>query len=567
MSKSLKEFFSLYKQNKDWVEFLKELSQEELKELILELSNLYYNKQSEVDDKDFDYIKEFYEAKFNEKIPVGAKPIKNKVDLPYHIGSLRKLNPSQISSWKKKFSGPYLIEDKIDGLSLIFVSEEKGSRSFLFTRGDGKTGSDVSHLLEYIQGIPKSLDRDLVVRGECVVKKKDFERTEEFKNARSMASGIVNRSKELDVSQNSLLHFFAFKILSEENKPSDDLRILKELGFSVPFFELVEDFDQTYLRSLLSKRDSEAEYNIDGLVIYDDKVHSDVFEDEPKSIFSFKKSSHLANTKVKEILWNVTKGNKLVPTLLVEPVEFEDSTTNRVNIYNAKFLLDNQIGPGAIIAVERIGGANTRFVSVVKPSNPVFPDINYTWDDSNTNLILAENNNQVDSLKLVHTLKAFNVKGAGKSNAQKFIEAGIDFFDLLVLGVEEISRRTKIGLGTVGKIKEELLKAVLDADLVTLMNASNLFDSLGPKRLKTIVDELGFQRILRQENNIDLQEVKEIRGIKNLAENFLNGLKEFKGWLSKLISILPKMKIASSFFGSAKVRQSSIKIKKSRSQS
>ena len=54
---------------------------------------------------------------------VGAAPQKHKVVLPIYMGSLNKVkdDPGFLEKWKHKFSGDYIISDKLDGISLSLI--------------------------------------------------------------------------------------------------------------------------------------------------------------------------------------------------------------------------------------------------------------------------------------------------------------------------------------------------------------------------------------------------------------------------------------------------------------
>jgi len=80
--------------------------------------------------------------------------LQRKIKLPYYMGSLNKLkNEQDVNKWSKSYPGNYIIEDKVDGLSLLFVSRIIGERRInkLYTRGGGTEGKDVSHILDYME--------------------------------------------------------------------------------------------------------------------------------------------------------------------------------------------------------------------------------------------------------------------------------------------------------------------------------------------------------------------------------------------------------------------------------
>jgi len=82
------------------------------------LSSAYHNDESLISDKIFDELVDIYEAKYQPYTKIGADPTREKIKLPYYLGSLRKIKQSRdLELWIKSYKGPYIIEDKIDGLT------------------------------------------------------------------------------------------------------------------------------------------------------------------------------------------------------------------------------------------------------------------------------------------------------------------------------------------------------------------------------------------------------------------------------------------------------------------
>jgi NAD-dependent DNA ligase len=103
---------------------------------------------------------------------IGASVQRNKVVLPYEMASMDKIKPDTraLDAWKQKYHGPYVLSCKLDGVSGLYTTE--GTKPKLYTRGDGKIGQDVSHLIPYLR-LPKK--KNIVIRGEFIISKKTFE--------------------------------------------------------------------------------------------------------------------------------------------------------------------------------------------------------------------------------------------------------------------------------------------------------------------------------------------------------------------------------------------------------
>lgn len=104
---------------------------------------------------------------------------------------------------------PVWLSWKLDGLTLV-VTYDGGRLTKVVTRGNGHTGTNITHLAKAIGGILPSIPYQghLVVRGEAVISYKDFEQfnlesDEEYANPRNLASGSMTLK---DVEEVKLRH-------------------------------------------------------------------------------------------------------------------------------------------------------------------------------------------------------------------------------------------------------------------------------------------------------------------------------------------------------------------------
>jgi hypothetical protein len=191
---------------------LNSLDESNTRKLIDYLYDKYHNENiSLVSDQLFDYVKEFYEKNYNTKIVDVGAPIKTssfkfndkandkvndkvtdkvtdkandkangkangKVKLPYYMGSLDKIKPSTgtFNKWVSDYPGPYVISYKLDGISAMLY--KKGGQVYMYTRGNGIEGRDISQCIEPM-GIntSKLLEGD-AIRGELIMSKENFKK-------------------------------------------------------------------------------------------------------------------------------------------------------------------------------------------------------------------------------------------------------------------------------------------------------------------------------------------------------------------------------------------------------
>jgi DNA ligase (NAD+) len=135
----------------------------------------------------------------------------------------------------QSYSIDYICEPKLDGLA-ISLHYKGGNLITAATRGDGYVGEDVTTNVYQIRSIPKSIEdkRELEVRGEVFLTRKDFEKLNEdirkglkvgkmgkkgkdatFANPRNAASGTLRQLDSRIVSERNL-SFVAYSIYGSQ---------------------------------------------------------------------------------------------------------------------------------------------------------------------------------------------------------------------------------------------------------------------------------------------------------------------------------------------------------------
>ena len=111
---------------KNPIKFLNNSSQKEIEKFITTCSDFYYNSETGetlVSDQTFDFIKDFLEKKYpSSKVlnQIGSNIKKDKVKLPFHMGSMnKKKTEKEIDKWIKDYPGEVVISDKLDGISFL----------------------------------------------------------------------------------------------------------------------------------------------------------------------------------------------------------------------------------------------------------------------------------------------------------------------------------------------------------------------------------------------------------------------------------------------------------------
>ena len=340
------------------ISVLDHVNEKTLTKMIEVANTYYYNETPLLNDNEFDIIKEYMERKYpkNQVLAAVGAPItitKNKVTLPYEMASMDKIKPDSgaLAQWKQKYKGPYVLSCKLDGVSGMYVkgtdkgTENGKSEAKLYTRGDGKVGQDITHIINAIQ-LPKMNHTDgiIAVRGEFIIPKKIFDEKYKatFANPRNLVSGIIN-SKTIDDKTRDL-HFVTYEVVHPPMKPSEQMTKLTTLTHEVVMHRTIpnqEELTNEMLSELLLDWRKNYEYEIDGIIVTDDNVYPRK-SGNPDHAFAFKMviSDQMAEAKVVDVIWTPSKNGYLKPRVRIEPIKLGGVTIEYATGFNGKFIQD-----------------------------------------------------------------------------------------------------------------------------------------------------------------------------------------------------------------------------------
>ena len=521
------------------INYLETLKKEEL-EFIIKLANKqfhsYDEKKSEVtlNDNEYDIIKDLLEKKHPDSEvlnEVGAEFDKNKVDLPVNMPSMNKIKPTTnaVTEWKNKYKGDYVLSCKLDGVSGLYYSVDDVRK--MYTRGNGKVGQDVSHLMKYVNGIPNK--SGVIVRGEFIISKNTFDTKykDDFSNARNMVAGLVNK-KKVDMKTKDI-DFISYEMIEPKVKPSEQMKLMEEYGFKVVKNSTVKEIDNDKLSDVLLDYRNNYEYIIDGVIVSDDNIHNRT-EKNPEHSFAFKMvlSDQVVESKVLDVIWTASKSGYLKPRVKIEPVNIGGVNIEYATGFNGNFVESNKIGIGAVIQIVRSGDVIPHIKSVTTPADKAkMPDVPYVWTTSHVDIIL-ENKEDDMSVKVKNISSFFTtleVESLSEGNVSRIIKAGYDTIPkILKMKMEDFSTvegfKEKLSTKILNSIKEKIEKA----DIVKIAAASNkLGRGIGEKKIKPILEK--YPDFFT--NNIGEEErktkLKEVNGIgKENAESIVKNMPE-----------------------------------------
>ena len=546
---------TIIKKIKNDVEYIKEIDINTLHEIIIKARNVYFNNSKTIlSDELYDLIIE-YLKKNNIKLDfVGASSKKNKIKLDYWLGSINKIKieSSDLDIWIKKNSGPYIITDKLDGVSALLIYNNDDIK--LFTRGDGEYGFEITNLINYLN-IPnyKSIisyckankingDKNIIAfRGELIIKKNIFNDVinidKKFSNERNTVSGIVN-SKFINKEFAKYVDFIIYEIVDPIFTWQQQYNIINELKFTCIYYTSIPLINVEILSEYFKERKLKSDYQMDGIVIGTINKYNRYINSNPIYLIGFKylKDIESAIANVINVKWNISKNKLLIPTIIIDPVIVNGICIKKTSGFNAKFIINNGIAKGAVVKIIRSGDVIPYITNVIKKSsepNLLPTDVKWEWTKNNNDIRLVSSHNDEYNIKYIYNFfKVLKFNGIGNKIIEKIYNNGFDT-------INKILNIKKEDLITFDNFKEKMADNIYNTintkknniQLLDLMVASNkLGEGIGKERLKQILKE--FPDIITNYNNISTDDLqKNILSLKGwneiLTNNFINNLNNF----------------------------------------
>ena len=534
-----------------------------LHKLKLYLDDIYYNtgQDSGLKDYQYDMLKETLDKREPDYVvPVGARirEGENRVKLPYWLGSMDKFKPNseqEIKRWLvDNKASQYNIEYKLDGVSCLLIST--GGKIKLYTRGDGIVGADISYLAQYFKTIPK-LSKDIAVRGELIMPVKTFtdKYSDEYANPRNMVAGRVN-AKEIRPGLSDI-DFIAYEIVGDGimPAPTHQLDTMKKLGFkTVP--NKVLDKDELNVETLvatLAKFTKESIYEIDGIIVQSNIPYERNTEGNPTYAFAFKVQGQEIDTEVLGVTWNISKWGQLKPTVELKPIKLGGVIIKNTTGFNANFIEQNSIGPGAIVKMIRSGEVIPYILEVVSPApdGPEMPNIPYRWNKTRID-ILAEEFGPVMCIKLITDFfKKLGIKHVAEKGIEKMYEDGLNsVFKILAASQYRIAQVPGFGEKGAERTYTNIHSNLKDLSLPTVLGASGIFGfGMGRKRTENLFNE--YPKILQEYSTISTTELYEkVLKIEGFSDITAKQVVDNISWADMFIKI---MQIFATFKSNTKI--------------
>ncbi|WP_206443833.1 NAD-dependent DNA ligase LigA [Nocardioides turkmenicus] len=289
-----------------------------------------------------------------------------------------------------------LCELKVDGLAINLLYE-KGRLVRALTRGDGRTGEDVTPNVRTIKSIPHRLTGtddfpvpDLVeVRGEVFLSIEAFDKLNAslvdagkpmFANPRNSAAGSL-RQKDPRVTATRELGMVCHGIGAREGfqpvAQSHAYDALKAWGLPtsnrVKVLKTLEEVEE-FINYFGEHRHDVTEHEIDGVVIKVDDISLQrrlgSTSRAPRWAIAYKYPPEEVNAKLLAIDVGVGRTGRVTPFGVMEPTKVAGSTVERATLHNAHEVKRKDVRPGDTIILRKAGDVIPEILGPVLPLRP-----------------------------------------------------------------------------------------------------------------------------------------------------------------------------------------------------
>ncbi len=351
------------------------LNSDELPEFIQIANLLYRGGEPLISDNDYDHI---FIAELARRQPdhpflheVEPEPAfsPKTVELPTRMLSTDKAYSfAEVAAWAERIDKAAR-QENLDFNRLVFRATPKldGYAAYddgqvLYTRGDGRRGTDISRVFARGLKVADGGKRGLGA-GEIVVGRGFFLKNlaAHYDNPRNFQAGII-KEKELEehaaaaISQGAAV-FYPFSLLP---------------AWQGTWPELATDFN-----SIVDKLKGRVDFDVDGVVL---EITNEALKEAMGATrhhyrwqIAYKENSETVEVRVLRVIAQTSRSGRVNPVAEVEPVRLSGALIRRATAHHYKMVRENGIGPGAVIELSRSGEVIPKIERVIIPAEPRIP--------------------------------------------------------------------------------------------------------------------------------------------------------------------------------------------------
>lgn len=593
------------------------MEKEEIKKVYLKKINqlkkfdkAYFDRDNPIiSDKEYDSIKQeildlekkyvFLKNRSSPSQKVGYKP-SNKFKKVQHDTPMLSLanafSIENIEDFLKKIKNFLNINDsekivfsaepKIDGISASLKYID-GNFTLGLSRGDGKTGEDITNNLKTIKDIPEKISKPnfpkiLEVRGEVYISKSDFKKiNKQFANPRNAAGGSL-RQKDPKETKKIPLKFVAYGfgavVPKNFEKQSEYLKLLKTWGFNTNLHNklvtTIKDIENNHKK--IETQRSTIDYDLDGLVYKVDNLKLQnrlgYVSNSPRWAIAHKFSSEKGFSTIKNIEIQIGRTGALTPVAKIEPINIGGVIVSNATLHNEDEINRKDIRIGDTVCIQRAGDVIPQVLYVNKEKRNKntkkfnFPDrcpscgsktikeFNNTTKKKDAVTRCPDqkfNCKEILREKLKHFVskEAFNIDGFGKKIIQNFWDLNMirypaDIFNLNFNKISTLDGWGSLSSSNLKKSIDKSKKVSLDK-LIFAIGIRHIGQENAKTLAKYFVHIKKFENLFNKEKRKEiLNHLLELDGIGETQINSLNTFFSNSNNLSNVSNLIKKLNVS-----------------------
>ncbi|MDD4995439.1 MAG: NAD-dependent DNA ligase LigA [Patescibacteria group bacterium] len=298
----------------------------------------------------------------------------------------------------------FYTEIKMDGLALSLIYRD-GALVTGATRGDGRTGEDVTQNVKTIEAIPLRLREpspaeiknfgsdkfkkfvesgfrgDFEIRGEAFMTKTVFEKLNqeqkknglpEFANPRNVSAGSI-RQLDSKITASRHLDFFGYDVITDLGLESHEQvhDLMKLLGIKInPESRHCRNIKEVHeYHEKIRKIRPRLNYWTDGIVVIVNFVPAfkklGVIGKAPRAAIAYKFPAEQVTTVVREVRWQVGRTGAITPVAVMNPVHVAGTTVTHATLHNIDEIKRLGVKIGDTVILEKAGDIIPKVVKVL----------------------------------------------------------------------------------------------------------------------------------------------------------------------------------------------------------
>lgn len=372
------------------------------------------------------------------------------------------------------------VEPKLDGLA-IAAKYVNGRLVQVATRGDGKTGEDVTTRAATAKGLPATLTKpvSIEIRGEVLMTETDFEASNEvrvrlgkspFVNARNGAAGALRKQVGDADYRLTFACYGAFGHPAVEGDYVKAMQFVRSLGVTTPRQlaglpeQTFQDFEdvKNEIAGFAMRRD-DLGFGIDGAVVKaNTKANRDLAGEAskaPRWAIAFKYPAQERLTTLINVNWQVGRSGVITPRAEITPTEVGGVTVTFATMHNVDHIARNGWRIGDVVGIRRAGDVVPELLAPIIAKRPptatdielptVCPQCGSDIDKSHARWRCSRGRvcGAVESISYAVSRDALDIEGMGSKLVKQLVESGrvADVADLFTLTVGELTKLERMG--------------------------------------------------------------------------------------------------------------------------